>query len=600
MNLLTLEKVSKLYGDKNIFTDLSLGVSDTDKIGVIGINGTGKSTLLKIIAGQIEPDTGVVTRRNKVHIEYLPQHPMFEGADTVIGYVLASRPEDEQWLIEGKAKSILTKMGLGQFDMSVQKLSGGQRKKVALARILLTPADILILDEPTNHLDNEMSDWLENFLKSFNGAIIMVTHDRYFLDAVTNRIVEIDQGRLYSYEANYAKYLELRALRLDLSLASERKRQAVLKNELDWIQRGARARSTKQKARIQRFEEMSRMSGPREERAVSLEALSTRMGRTTIELRHISKAYEYPLIKDFNYIFLKNDRIGIVGPNGAGKTTLLKIIVGQEKPDEGSVIVGQTIKIGYFSQENQLMDDGTKAIDYIRSVAEYIHTGEGTKSASQMLEQFLFTPAMQWTPVGSLSGGEKRRLYLLRVLMGEPNVLILDEPTNDLDIKTLTILEDYLDHFPGIVITVSHDRYFLDRVVSRIFAFEGDGAVCQYEGGFTDYQNAKNLKETAVPKKAKEERPKTFSKKPKGEKKLKFTFKEQMEFNTIDEDIAKLEDCLEQIQRDILKYATDYTKLGECMAAKEQYEMQLEKKLERWVYLNELAERIETAKDVKS
>lgn len=600
MNLLTVEKVSKLYGDNNIFKDISLGVSDTDKIGIIGINGTGKSTLLKMIAGKVEPDSGSITRGNKVHIEYLPQHPVFDGGDTVIGYVLKSRPEDERWLIEGEAKSILTRLGLDQFNMSVQKLSGGQKKKAALARTLLTPAEILVLDEPTNHLDNEMSDWLENYLINFNGAIIMVTHDRYFLDAVTNRIVEIEYGKIYSYEANYSRYLELKAQRMDMSMAAERKRQAVLKNELTWIRRGARARSTKQKARIQRFEEMSQMRGPREERAVSLDALSTRMGRTTIELEHLSKAYDCPLIRDFNYIFLKNDRIGIVGPNGAGKTTLLKMIVGQEKPDEGRVVTGQTIKTGYFSQENEFLDDSLKVIDYIRDVAEYIQTSEGTASASQMLERFLFTPAMQWTPVGKLSGGEKRRLYLLRVLMEEPNVLILDEPTNDLDVKTLTILEDYLDHFPGIVITVSHDRYFLDRVVSRIFAFEGNGMIRQYEGGFTDYQFARSQEAPPETTVVKEAHQKTVKEKPKGEKKLKFTFKEQQEYNTIDEDIAQLEASLEQIEKDILKYATDYTKLNEYMAAKEQMEKQLEEKMERWVYLNDLAEQIDAAKGVKT
>lgn len=628
MNLLNAENISKTYGDKTIFDNITLGVHDGDKIGIIGINGTGKSSLLKIIAGYESPDEGQVVRGNKVYIEYLPQTPEFKKDDTVLHYVLSARPADEQWLVEGDAKSMLHQLGIEDFTVNVHALSGGQRKRVALARTLLTPSDILVLDEPTNHLDNEMSDWLENYLRKYRGAIIMVTHDRYFLDAVVNRIVEIDNAALYEYEGNYSKYLEMRALRLDMARASDRKRQAILKNELAWIARGARARSTKQQARIDRLDDLKVSVAPKEDGAVDIGSLSSRLGKKTIEAVELTKAYGDKVLFDhFSYTFLKDDRIGIVGRNGAGKTTLLKTIVGLVTPDGGHVDMGPTIKIGYFSQENEYLDDSVRVIDCIRDVAEYIQTTEGRTSASQMLERFLFTPEMQWTPVSKLSGGEKRRLYLLRILMDAPNVLILDEPTNDLDIQTLTILEDYLDSFAGIVITVSHDRYFLDRVVRRIFAFEGGGVVRQYEGGFTDYHNAL-LRRQAEDDGTGDGGVKTSGAGRTGagstanpgsgtagtgsdagtpafngqrhQQRLKFTFKEQQEYNTIDADIEKLEQALQTAEENIAASARDYVKLNQYMEEKEALQNQLDEKMERWVYLNDLAEKIEAAQSSRN
>ena len=606
-----MENVSKTYGDKTIFNHITMGVHDNDKIGLIGINGTGKSSLLKIIAGKETPDEGQVIRGNKVYIEYLPQTPDFKKEESVLDCVLNARPKDEQWLIEGDAKSMLHQLGIEDFSMNVRHLSGGQRKRVALAKTLLTPSDILVLDEPTNHLDNEMSEWLENYLKKYRGAILMVTHDRYFLDAVVNRIVEIDDAALYEYEGNYSKYLEMRALRLDMAHASDRKRQAILKNELAWIARGARARSTKQQYRINRLDSLKASVAPKEDGNVELNSISSRLGKKTIEAVELTKAYDgRVLFKDFSYTFLKDDRIGIVGCNGAGKTTLLKTIVGLVAPDSGYVDMGSTIKIGYFSQENEYLDESVRVIDSIRDVAEYIETSDGKTSASQMLERFLFTPEMQWTPVSKLSGGEKRRLYLLRILMDAPNVLILDEPTNDLDIRTLTILEDYLDGFSGIVITVSHDRYFLDRVVRRIFAFEDGGRVRQYEGGFTDYKNtcAQNDSSSDTASAAatanapqsgqngSESIKAAQDARPRHEQRLKFTYKEQQEYNTIDDDIEKLEQALALAEENIARSARDYVKLNKYMQEKETLQMQLDEKMERWVYLNDLAERIEAEK----
>ena len=633
MNLLNAENISKTYGDKTIFDNITLGVHDGDKIGIIGINGTGKSSLLKIIAGHETPDEGQVVRGNKVYIEYLPQTPEFKKDDTVLHYVLSARPADEQWLVEGDAKSMLHQLGTEDFTVNVHALSGGQRKRVALARTLLTPSDILVLDEPTNHLDNEMSDWLENYLRKYRGAIIMVTHDRYFLDAVVNRIVEIDNAALYEYEGNYSKYLEMRALRLDMARASDRKRQAILKNELAWIARGARARSTKQQARIDRLDDLKVSVAPKEDGAVDIGSLSSRLGKKTIEAVELTKAYGDKVLFDhFSYTFLKDDRIGIVGRNGAGKTTLLKTIVGLVTPDGGHVDMGPTIKIGYFSQENEYLDDSVRVIDCIRDVAEYIQTTEGRTSASQMLERFLFTPEMQWTPVSKLSGGEKRRLYLLRILMDAPNVLILDEPTNDLDIQTLTILEDYLDSFAGIVITVSHDRYFLDRVVRRIFAFEGGGVIRQYEGGFTDYHNTMLRRQAedggtgngggktsgtgrtgagsgtagtgsgtaGTGSDASADAGTPASNGQRHQQRLKFTFKEQQEYNTIDADIEKLEQALQTAEENIAASARDYVKLNQYMEEKEALQNQLDEKMERWVYLNDLAEKIEAAQSSRN
>lgn len=600
MNLLTVEKVTKSYTDRILLKEVTLGINESDKIGIIGINGTGKSTLLKLIAGEEYPDQGAVVKGNKVRVEYLAQNPIFDENLTLLENVIqGKKAEHSHWNLEGEAKSMLTKLGIEDSEASITTLSGGQKKRVALVRTLLSPADILVLDEPTNHLDNEMAEWLEEYLNKWQGAFVMVTHDRYFLDKVTNRIVEIDNGHLYSYAANYMKFLELKAEREDMEAATERKKKSLYRQDLEWMMRGARARSTKQKAHIQRFEELKNREKPVQDDNVELNSLSSRLGRKTIELEHISKSYDNNiLIRDFTYILLKNDRIGIIGRNGCGKSTLLKIINGVIEPDFGTVTVGETVKIGYFSQENEYMDDSIKVIDYIRNIAEYIETAEGTATASQMLERFLFLGAMQYSLIGKLSGGEKRRLYLLKVLMEAPNVLILDEPTNDLDIQTLTILEDYLMSFNGIVVTVSHDRYFLDKIVTRIFAFEGNGEIRQYEGGFSDYKYYHdNLMVTQDPIDNKTEI-KVVSQKPKSVK-LKFTYQEEREFSQIDQDIAHLEEKLQNLEGQIEKEASNYSKLNELMKEKEEKEEELEKKMERWVYLNDLEERIESEKQTK-
>lgn len=601
MNLLTAEKVTKSYTDKILFDQITLGINEGDKIGVIGINGTGKSTLLKIIAGIEYPDTGMVTKGSKVKVEYLAQNPEFDENLSILQNVtIGKKADQEHWNIEGEAKSMLLKLGISDLEQNINKLSGGQRKRVALVRTLLTPADILVLDEPTNHLDNSMAEWLEEYLNKWQGAFLMVTHDRYFLDKVTNRIVEIDKGNLYSYQANYMKYLELKAEREEMELATERKNKSLYRQDLEWMMRGARARSTKQKAHIQRFEELRDRNKPQETATVELNSLSSRLGKKTIEITEVSKAYgDKQLIKDFTYILLKQDRIGIIGDNGCGKSTLLKIINGLEQPDSGSVIVGDTVKIGYFSQENEYMDESQKVIDYIRSIAEYIETTDGTASASQMLDRFLFTGSMQHSLIAKLSGGEKRRLYLLKILMEAPNILILDEPTNDLDIQTLTILEDYLSKFNGIVVTVSHDRYFLDKMATRIFAFEGNGIIRQYEGGFTDYKMTK----AAIADEAVVEAKKESASKPayakKRDNKLKFSYNEQKEYESIDQDIASLEEKIEKLDMEIAKEASNYSKLNQLMNEKQEAEEQLEIKMDRWVYLNDLAEQIEQEKNKK-
>ncbi|RGV96920.1 ABC transporter ATP-binding protein [Ruminococcus sp. AF14-10] len=599
MNLLTMEHITKSYTDRILLNDVAFSINENEKIGVIGINGMGKSTLLKVAAG-IEPyDSGKISMGNHVKISYLPQTPQFAEDDTVLSAAIAGNIDElNQWTIEADARSMLNQLGFTDYEEKVSHMSGGQKKRIALVKALLTPADILVLDEPTNHLDNAMSEWLEDYLIQFRGAILMVTHDRYFLDRVSNRIVEVDQGALYHYPGNYSEFVRLKEERQNIALATEKKRKNLLRTELEWLHRGARARSTKQKAHIDRIKAMQEMKDIQEEKQVAMDSVVTRMGNKTIELSHISKAYgSKVLIQDYNYIFLKNDRIGIIGPNGCGKSTLLKIIDGILEPDTGSVDVGQTIKIGYFSQENEYMDESLKVIDYVKEVGEYITTSEGKITASQMLENFLFDGAMQWSKIEKLSGGEKRRLYLLRVLMSAPNVLILDEPTNDLDIQTLTILEDYLDRFDGIVIVVSHDRYFLDRTVRRIFAFEGNGVIRQSEGGYSDYLIRLELEkpEEELPASVKKDERKADSKKSwkGGEKKLKFSFKEQREFETIDDDIAALEEKIETADAEILKNATNSAKLAELMAEKESLEQQLEEKMDRWVYLNDLNEQIQ-------
>lgn len=592
MNILNIEHISKIYGEKVIFDDVSLGIHSGDKIGVIGVNGTGKTTLLKIIAKINEPDKGQIICGNRIRVSYLPQNPEFPKKQSILEYVMDGK-EHQDWKTESEAKTILTKLGIYDFDEGCDHLSGGQKKRVALARTLVDPTEVLILDEPTNHLDNDMVLWLEEFLNSFRGVLIMVTHDRYFLDRVTNKIVEIDKGKLYEYDTNYSGFVELKVQREEMELATERKRQSLLRVEMEWMKQGIKARGTRQRARTERFEELKNAKGPSMQQNVEMDSISSRLGKTTIELEHISKGFgDKHLINDFSYIVLRDDRIGFIGPNGCGKSTLMKMIMGILKPDEGNITIGDTVKIGYFAQENEDMTGDIRVIDYIRNVAEYIQTTKGQASASQMLDRFLFPPELQYTPLDKLSGGEQRRLYLLKVLMEAPNVLILDEPTNDFDIQTLTILEDYLDTFAGIVITVSHDRYFLDRIVNRIFAFEEGGHLKQYEGGYTDY--LEKVKPIAKQEKSKLEKKENNGKKFRKEhqKKLKFTYKEQKEFETIDDDIAKLEEKIEQLDEEIMENATNSGKLAELTQQKEETEEALNKKMDRWVYLNDLAEQI--------
>lgn len=592
MNILNIEHISKIYGEKVIFDDVSLGIHSGDKIGVIGVNGTGKTTLLKIIAKINEPDKGQIICGNGIRVSYLPQNPEFPKKQSILEYVMDGK-EHQDWKTESEAKTILTKLGIYDFDEGCDHLSGGQKKRVALARTLVDPTEVLILDEPTNHLDNDMVLWLEEFLNSFRGVLIMVTHDRYFLDRVTNKIVEIDKGKLYEYDTNYSGFVELKVQREEMELATERKRQSLLRVEMEWMKQGIKARGTRQRARTERFEELKNAKGPSMQQNVEMDSISSRLGKTTIELEHISKGFgDKHLINDFSYIVLRDDRIGFIGPNGCGKSTLMKMIMGILEPDEGNITIGDTVKIGYFAQENEDMTGDIRVIDYIRNVAEYIQTTKGQASASQMLDRFLFPPELQYTPLDKLSGGEQRRLYLLKVLMEAPNVLILDEPTNDLDIQTLTILEDYLDTFAGIVITVSHDRYFLDRIVNRIFAFEEGGHLKQYEGGYTDY--LEKVKPAAKPEKSKMAKKENNGKKFQKEhqKKLKFTYKEQKEFETIDDDIAKLEEKLEQLDEEIMENATNSGKLAELTQQKEETEEALNEKMDRWVYLNDLAEQI--------
>ena len=610
MNLITAEHLTHSYTERLLLDDTSFSLGENEKVGIIGINGTGKSTLLKILAGIVEPDSGKITMGRNLRIGYLSQKPEFANKITALEAALPLKKDiaDSPANYEPQAKNMMNKLGFKNHTQPIEELSGGQRKRIALIRTLLTPADILILDEPTPHLDSAMNEWLEDYLKKYRGALIMITHDRYFLDTVVNRIVEIDKGKLYSYECNYLGFLERKAQREEIANATERKRQSLLKTEIAWMMRGARARSTKQKAHIQRYENLRDMKAPATDSTIEISSASSRLGKTTIELEHISKSYDnIPVISDFTYFFLRNDRVGIIGPNGCGKSTLMNIITGNVTPDSGIVTIGQTVKIGYFSQENEAMDESLRVIDYVREGGEVIHTKDGTVSASVMLERFLFPPDQQYSIIGKLSGGEKRRLYLLRILMEAPNILILDEPTNDLDIATLTRLEDYLDSFEGIVITVSHDRYFLDRVVSRIFCFE-NGTIKQYEGGYTDYLNHTTHKldvtdagissseknspdddtaeETDKPKVTKD------NWKDGQTKKLKMSYKEEKEFETIENDIATLEQQIEDTDNEMLKAANDFVKLGELSAKKEELQKELEHKMDRWMYLEELADKI--------
>ena len=618
MNLLTMEHIAKAYTDRVLLDDVAFGINENEKIGVIGINGMGKSTLLKIVAGVEECDSGKISMGNSVKICYLPQTPVFGPEETVLqAAVRGITSEVDQWTMEAEAKSMLNQLGFSDYGEKMAHMSGGQKKRVALVNALLTPADILVLDEPTNHLDNAMSEWLEDYLIRFRGAILMVTHDRYFLDRVANRIVEVDHGKLYNYPGSYSEFVKLKEERQNMELATQRKRKSLLRTELEWLSRGARARSTKQKAHIDRIKAMQEMKDIQEERRVAMDSVASRMGNKTIEVTGLCKSYgDKKLIEDYNYIFLKNDRIGIIGPNGCGKSTLLKMIYGNVEPDAGTIEIGQTIRMGYFSQENEEMDGKMRVIDYVKEVGEYIQTSDGRITASQMLENFLFDGAMQWSPIEKLSGGERRRLFLLRVLMSSPNVLILDEPTNDLDIQTLTILEDYLDRFDGIIIIVSHDRYFLDRTVNRIFSFEGNGMIRQFEGGYSDYLIRKELESpegenTSASLKVQmssgknenidlagsgenaEGTAKSQETWKRRDKKLKFTFKEQREFDTIDEEIETLEQKIADLDDEMMKSATNSVKLNELMAKKEEVEKALEEKMDRWVYLNDLNERIQ-------
>ncbi len=590
MNIINIENLTKTFGDRVILSDVSLGINEHDKIGIIGVNGTGKTTLLRMIAGIEEADSGNIIMMNNVTVSMLPQVPVFKKNETIISYVSKGGIKGDSWDKESEAKTILTRLGIGDFSQDINTLSGGQKKRVALARTLINPTDILIMDEPTNHLDNDMTEWLEEYLKKYRGVLIMVTHDRYFLDSVTNKIVEIDNKKLYSYNANYSGYLELKCQREDMEAATERKRKSILRNELKWVMRGARARSTKQKARLNRYEEMKAIRGIEEKQQIELESVYTRLGNKTIEVNNISKAYgEKHIINDFSYIFTKGINVGIVGNNGCGKTTFLDIISGSHEPDGGYVEIGDTVKIGYFTQEIKNMNPEERVIDYVRDIAEFLPTKTGKISASKMLERFLFTSDMQYTRIEKLSGGEKRRLYLLSILMKAPNILILDEPTNDLDISTLTVLEDYIDGFDGIVITVSHDRYFLDRVVDRILAFDGHGNINQYEGGYTDYRN--KISGTLEPvNESKEVKVKTEKSQ---ERKRKLSYNEKREYETIDEEIAELESKIEDIEKGIAEKSSDYSELNRLMEEKAELESELEKKMDRWVYLNELVEEIE-------
>lgn len=637
MNLLSVENISKNYSEKIILNHINLGINEGDKIGVIGINGTGKTTLLKIIAGIEEADTGRIIKGSDVIIEYLPQNPVFDLEATVLQetfrgnspimtllrkYQQALHNEGttsetilkltqqmdamDAWSIESQAKAVLTKLGITNFYEKIGILSGGQRKRVALAAALINPSDLLILDEPTNHLDHDTIDWLEQFLNKRKGALLMVTHDRYFLDRVVNEIVEVDQGNIYLYKGNYSFFLEKKIEREEIEEANERKRQGLLRKELAWIRRGARARTTKQKARIQRYEDLKAQKPMKLEGKVEISVASSRLGKKVIELKNIYKTFgEKEFIKDFSYTLLRDDRIGVVGPNGSGKSTLLNIISRRLVVDQGSVEIGETVKIGYYSQETQHMDENQRVIEYIKEAGEYVTTADDKKiTASQMLEKFLFPSNLQWTPIAKLSGGERRRLYLLRVLMEAPNVLLLDEPTNDLDITTLAILEDYLDHFNGAVIAVSHDRFFLDRMAEKLFIFEGDGKIVEYTGNYSYFKdNSNSMNNYALEtnnasdkvREGKGERNQKNNNRSR-EKALRFTFKEQKEYEEIENVIAELEDKLQTIIDRIEKAATDYTLLQEMLIEKEELEKQLESKMERWVYLNDLAERIKGEK----
>jgi ABC transport system ATP-binding/permease protein len=627
MNLLSIENISKSYSEKQLLDNISLGINEGDKIGIIGVNGVGKSTLLKIATGVEQPDTGRLIKGNSVSIEYLPQNPYFDSAATVLEQVFKGEsalmklirdyekavqdPNTQSerlmklnndmdrlqgWSLESEAKTVLTKLGITDFEAKVDTLSGGQRKRIALASALISPSDLLILDEPTNHLDNATIDWLEEYLNKRKGALLMITHDRYFLDRVVNEIVELDRGSLYLYKGNYSDFIEKKLERAEKEAGSERKKQGLLKKELAWIRKGAKARTTKQKARIDRFEKLSESVVELDDSKLEISVASSRLGKKVIEIENISKSYdENRVIDNFSYIVLRNDRVGIIGANGGGKSTLINMIAGLIQPDTGVIDVGETVKIGLFSQESYHMNENLRVIEFIKEGAELLTTAEGEKiTASQMLEKFLFEPAVQWTPISKLSGGEKRRLHLLRVLMEAPNVLLLDEPTNDLDIETLTILEDYIENFQGAVIAVSHDRYFLDKMANKLFSFEEDGTILKYTGNYSDYKlfcESENLVIQPNEKKSSGDNKEAVERSK--ERALKFTYKEQKEYEQIDAVIAGLEENIQEVDSKIGTTAADYVLLQQLMTEKEDLENKLEQQMERWIYLNDLAERIE-------
>lgn len=595
--------MKKSYTDRILFDHADFSIAEGEKVGVIGVNGTGKSTLLKVIAGMEEIAEGVVTTANKLKINYLSQNPEFTKGISIYDHVITNNTTQEnKWEIEGEAKTILNKLGFSDYDLIMDHLSGGQRKRVALAATLLSHCNLLILDEPTNHLDNGMASWLETYLNKRKEAIIMVTHDRYFLDRIVNRIVEIDHAQIYSYTGRYADFLEQKELREDIEQASERKRQSILKVELEWIRRGARARSTKQKAHIQRYEALRDAEASKVQETMQMSSVLRRLGKKTIEVEALSKSYgDRCLIKDFNYIFLNGDRVGIIGENGCGKSTLIKMIMGEVEADSGTIDMGTTVKIGYFSQENEYLPDHMRVIEYIKETAEYVQTTTGTITTSQMLTRFLFDDSLQYQKIERLSGGEKRRLYLLKVLMEAPNVLILDEPTNDLDIQTMAIFEEYLDHFDGIVVAVSHDRYFLNRVTDRIFAFEPDGVVRQYEGNYDDYLAATDERVEADEQKATQKDKKEKSKEKPNFKpeKLKMTYNEKREFDHIDEEMAGLEEKIERLDKEIQSSTTDFQKLTVCMKEREELQLALDQMMERWIYLTDLKDKINQKEEFK-
>lgn len=597
MILLSAQNISKTYMERKVLDNVSFFLNEGDKVGIIGINGTGKSTLLRILAGADEPDSGNVIRTNGVRISYLPQIPEFAESGSVLEQVMLHLPADLKESKEFEAKSILGKFGITDYSRDIGTLSGGERRRAGIASALIQPSDVLLIDEPTNHIDNETVSLLEEQLKKYRGAIVMVTHDRYFLNSITRKIVEVDRGQLFEYNGNYGFYLEQKAQREADAEAKERKNRTLYRREYEWIKRGARARGTKSKDRIERFHELENREKPVETEKLQMQSVSSRLGKKTIEIENISKSVNgRKLISDFSCILPRNARIGIVGHNGAGKTTLIRMLTGELAPDSGNIIAGDTVNTGYFSQECENMDVSQRVIEYIRETADHIQTPDGTVTAAQMLERFLFTPELQWNRIEKLSGGERKRLYLLKVLMTVPNILLLDEPTNDLDIATLTILEDYLSNFSGAVIAISHDRYFLDKMADEIWELDGNGMVNRYNGNYSDYLEKiqQNVNMAEKPKKQTEKKERTFN----GKRKLKFSFKEQREFETIDDDIAELEQQIADTENEISKCSSDYVKLQELSDKKEVLENQLVEKMDRWVYLNDLAERIAGGEEI--